>query len=858
MGNMDQHKAITSNLSALCLRLGMHDDDASIDELIGASFSRQLRLIDREDLLPHFAAHDDWQMRVVAALHPLTNPTDRHRLTHDEHVVVREGAIVSTPPAASVADQRGAGDEEASPAAHGHHAVSGHVSHEEFEQACRAATALIAEIATMKVVPGYVDLHREWFHYVVALFSVMSHVQRPADPWALPMMNQFFDEPKSFVELKRFARQVKEDGTDQWILSSVPPFIRFLERSDRQSGSAYLPRLAQIITVLGRAIISADGEVHPDEERVLREHIARLGNERSDAPVEVDGTSSAMADLEELIGLEPVKARVRGLAALAQVQSARRAANLGKIDISHHMAFTGNPGTGKTIVARLVGRIFKELGLLRQGHLVEVDRAGLVAKYVGQTAQLVMEVVEKASGGVLFIDEAYSLTEGRGEGDFGLEAVDALIKAMEDQRSDLVVVFAGYSEPMGRFLHANPGLRSRVPNLIHFPDYETDELVAVFMLLAERAGLEVTQVAKDGVAEIARDLTASAPPGFGNAREMRNVLEASIQRQAFRLSRMKTIDRDSLTVLHAEDLPKPSASGHQGATRYSAHGTPDADSMDVVMSELEAMVGLHNVRREVDDAIALAHAAAVRRERGLKAPSPSQHMMLVGNPGTGKTTVARLLGRAFRLLGVLRTGHLVEVGRADLVGRYMGETAVKTASVIERARGGVLFIDEAYSLANPTAVHDYGTEAIDVLVQSMDSLRHDLIVVAAGYTEPMQRFAASNPGLASRFARILTFDDLDCRELAVVLERLVSSSGYHLTAEARDAAFQVLQADMAAGGASFGNARGVRNLFERSLRSQARRIFSIDAPTTEQLQMLTVEDFGLQEASWGRSRVGLN
>lgn len=258
-----------------------------------------------------------------------------------------------------------------------------------------------------------------------------------------------------------------------------------------------------------------------------------------------------MAELDGLIGLDPVKAEVRLVADLIQVQNLRRKRNLPVAESSRHLVFTGNPGTGKTTVARLLAQIYRTLEVVAKGHLVETDRSQLVAGYVGQTAIQVRTVVETALGGVLLIDEAYALARGD-ERDFGQEAIDTLVKLIEDHRDDVVVIAAGYPDEMATFVNSNPGLRSRFPKTIAFPDYSDDELVAIFLSMAKKSAYscaaDVTTHLKGWFAAQPRD------KGFGNARLARNLFEAAVARQASRVVDLKEPTDEQLMALTVDDI----------------------------------------------------------------------------------------------------------------------------------------------------------------------------------------------------------------------------------------------------------------------------------------------------------------
>ncbi len=267
-------------------------------------------------------------------------------------------------------------------------------------------------------------------------------------------------------------------------------------------------------------------------------------------------TGELFAELDELVGLEPVKREIRRVADLLTVERLRRERDLPVAPQSRHLVFTGNPGTGKTTVARLVAQLYRALGVVERGHLVETDRAGLVAGFIGQTATRVTEVVDAATDGVLLIDEAYALIRGD-DRDFGREAIDTLVKLMEDRRDRLVVIVAGYTAEMDAFIGSNPGLRSRFPRVIHFPDYSADELLRIFAMLAEAHHYELS----DGAREQVRAHFATVPrgPGFGNGRLARNLFEEACAQQASRLVRIEDVSRDDLVRLVAEDIPDPGA-----------------------------------------------------------------------------------------------------------------------------------------------------------------------------------------------------------------------------------------------------------------------------------------------------------
>ncbi|GAA4792708.1 right-handed parallel beta-helix repeat-containing protein [Streptomyces ziwulingensis] len=564
------------------------------------------------------------------------------------------------------------------------------------------------------------------------------------------------------------------------------------------------------------------------------------------APTAAAEPAGPLAELEELIGLENVKHQVSTLVNLNQLAERRRRLGMPVPSMSRHLIFAGPPGTGKTTVARLYGSILADLGVLRSGHLVEVARADLVAQIIGGTAIKTTEAFTSALGGVLFIDEAYTLTPEGSSNDFGREAVDTLLKLMEDHRDDVVVVAAGYSEQMESFLSANPGLASRFTRTIEFGNYAVEELVTITENMCLRHQFELGPLTREALAVRFEQMTRDA--SFGNGRAARAVFEDMVDRQAFRLAAMPDPGENDLTLLLPQDVGEAEADAVGGTPRGAA------DTADP-MAELEAMVGLGNVKREVADLVSLLSNARQRAAAGLPSPRISSHLVFTGPPGTGKTTVARLYAQLLHSLGVLPRSSLVEVARADLVGQYVGHTAQRTKEVFTSALGGVLFIDEAYTLTPEGSANDFGREAVDTLLKLMEDHRDEVVVIVAGYTEEMDRFLGSNPGLASRFSKYVEFEDYSTEELVTIVTRHAVTSGYECGADTL-AALRA-HVDAIPRDRSFGNARLARRLLETMMTSQARRLGSLASPSLADLTTLLPEDLPAGEHPARRPRAAL-
>ncbi|WP_406252774.1 AAA family ATPase [Streptomyces atratus] len=543
---------------------------------------------------------------------------------------------------------------------------------------------------------------------------------------------------------------------------------------------------------------------HPEKARAWKAWLERLatapGGELTVAAVREKGADVSAADsrspwerLAAMPGLDAVRAHFEQLRASVETLDALRAE--GRTTAveppSLHLVFSGNPGTGKTTVARLVGELYRDLGLLRRGHVVETKTSDLVAGYVGQTAGLTNATVDRALEGVLFIDEAYGLSDQR-EG-FGGEAIQTLVARMENDRGRLVVILAGYPDKMREFLAADLGLPSRV-TVLDFPDYPPQTLYSIALRRLTECGATPSSETEGQLREIVFGMHRTRDESFGNARDMRTLADSVFDRWAGRV-------RGRLEVPAAPvDIPE----SYRG---FLPRPAPDPTES---LAELDRYVGLGPVRETLTDLVKRIRLRQARGQDGFAPP----HLLFTGPPGTGKTTVARLVGRIFRDLGLLRKGHVVEAGRATLVGEYQGHTAPLVRKAVQEALDGVLFIDEAYSLVSDARYGGYGKEAIDTLVPEMENRRGRLVVIAAGYPREMDTFLAANPGLGSRFTTRVPFPHYDTDDLVEILGRMAAEENCTLAEGVRERAGAWLGGTRLANPAEFGNARTVRKLLE--------------------------------------------
>jgi hypothetical protein len=481
-----------------------------------------------------------------------------------------------------------------------------------------------------------------------------------------------------------------------------------------------------------------------------------------------------------------------------------------------HVLLAGPAGTGQRPAARAYARALAAAGV-GSGSVHAVTATELVGPATWQLNPLVKvaDAFERAGAGVLLLEGLDRLTVA----DSGQEALEAIRRQLSDSRSPVTLVATAGADGTGPLAAANADLvrRFRVARTV---DLDSAGLTDLFVRLAGRAGVEVDD---DGRAAASEVLGSAKPSGaFRNARIAEAVLERALAERARR--------PEPGPLLEADDI-------RRGGLPKLATGS--APAVDEVMAELDDLIGLHDVKAELRRMIAEAALAGPRSRAGLRLASPTRHMVFMGNPGSAKTTIARLVAQAMAGYGLLATGQLVEVTRADLVARYIGQTAPRVQAVVERAIGGVLFIDEAYSLVQG-ASSDYGYEAVAMLLKLMEDHRDELVVIVAGYPNEMAGFLDSNPGFASRFARTLNFPDYEAGELLAIFDLFTRRAGAIVEPAARDQVATYLKA--LPRDRSFANGRTVRNLFERLLAAQAARLHGGARATDEQLRTLVEAD----------------
>lgn len=554
-----------------------------------------------------------------------------------------------------------------------------------------------------------------------------------------------------------------------------------------------------------------------------------------DLPVNVKDQSpeEILSLLDDLIGMNEVKTAVRRLCQTIQNNQKRSKLGLKAENPKIHIILTGNPGTGKTTVTRILGKLFYAMHLLPSDKVLERNALDLTAGFVGQTKDKVNELCDKAMGGILFIDEAYYLagTDG-GASSYATEAVGTLLTRMENDRGKFVVVAAGYKDEMQKFLKMNPGLDSRFGNKIHIDDYSAEELYQIFSLYVKKEQFILGEGAEVNVRNAIEDLCKNKDKDFSNARAVRNLFDTIKFNMDSRIAKYSAdeLTKESLTTILTSDIP------------YTENKTL---SVDEVFDELNELIGMEKVKKAIRELYDTVKINSELEKIGAKVNKPEIHIALTGNPGTGKTTVARILGKLFCSMKLLSSDKVIECDRSKIVAKYVGHTAQNVQRLCDDATGGILFIDEVYTLSTD----DFGREATDTLMKRMEDDRGKFIVVVAGYDDKMNEWMSLNEGLSSRFTHRIHIEDYNSEELYELFLLYVKKSGLILEDNAKPVCKAIINGLLKTKKRNFANGRTIRKLFDSVVRKKNSRVICLpeDERSKDVLTTIINSDFDLRD-----------
>jgi len=537
-----------------------------------------------------------------------------------------------------------------------------------------------------------------------------------------------------------------------------------------------------------------------------------------------------LSELDGLIGLKVIKHEVQNLIRHERANRRLRSIGIKTSNSDSHSLFIGSAGTGKTVVARMYADILWSLNKIPERKLVEVSKEDLVSPYVGETEVKTKEVIEKALGGVLFVDEAYMLagsTNPQGN-DYGKIALEIIMRAMENERGNLVVVFAGYENDIEKLLDTNEGLRSRFSRKFRFEDYSPKELAKIAHIMIQAEGFETNDVEKE-IEELMNSQYKSNQLS-GNARAVRKIASEIVSNHKIRM-----VEKNgSFYKINPEDVKVI------GKRKTGRSEETMLEMQKRAIEKLTNLVGLGKLKEEIKTWSNYIKIEKKREELNLNSDIITLHMTFKGAPGTGKTTVARIMGDILQSNGLLSRGHFKEVTRSDLVAEYMGQTSVKVKKLFKEMEGGILFIDEAYSLVQDEN-DSFGKEAVDTIIAEMENRRDDLVVILAGYSNKIEKLLETNPGFNSRINNHFEFPDYNSIELYELLKLTMKGRNLKLSPEAKVEVKKYIQMEKEQNKVD-GNGRWVRNLVDKMKKNQANRLSRGNEFTEEKLITIEKED----------------
>jgi SpoVK/Ycf46/Vps4 family AAA+-type ATPase len=704
-------------------------------------------------------------------------------------------------------------------------AVDGHLNDTVFSALERARPIInqlnlkdSSQSARLLNILGIQYFHEDKHEYSIYNFKQALAIYRKLDAFALSQHRILLwlaiiysqrDEPdlvnNCYVEALSLEPEIPLDHADEIgdNFYSIASF--YSSRHDPTRAAVLLERALQLKMLAPKHLHTAV-EVLEKELARVRKSIDQV-TKSTNRPL-----SNVLGEIEHMVGLEDVKMALKEHGVYMDFLRLRRKRGFDADEKPVlHAVFTGNPGTGKTTVAKLLGQIYHRLGLLSVGHVHVVVRADLVGASYGSGEELTRKALNAAKGGVLFVDEAYGLVRrfqlgAVDERDPGQQVIETLLPALTDPEGDIAIVLAGYPKEMEDLLNSNPGFRSRFKLNISFNDYTPPQLLQIAINKAGRDSFSLSEGAKAVLSENLEKAYQSRNKSFGNARYVHSLIDDC--KRALGLRCMARTDASKLSDQELSQITGTDVRTVIGARQSLVYHAPvNEKELAQALEELNSLIGLSNVKEFVNE---LVKVVRVYRQLGKDVLSEFKlHLVFADNPGTGKTTVARI----YSALGILDKGHLVECDRSTMIGQYIGHSEVLTKQKIEEALGGVLFIDEAYALMG--GENDFGVRVIEVLLKEMEDRRAQFFIIFAGYPAEMDLLMDSNPGLRSRVDRFVRFEDFSIEELKEIALDLIKRRELSLSPQAVTVLAKKLHLMKASKG--FANGRSVRTFIERTV-----------------------------------------
>lgn len=547
-------------------------------------------------------------------------------------------------------------------------------------------------------------------------------------------------------------------------------------------------------------------------------------------------------EFDNLVGLQNLKQSLKDFISYLEFVKERKAQGIETNEnISANCIFLGNPGTGKTTVARILGRFFKAIGILENGHVVEVDRTSLIGEYIGETAQKTEKVINQALGGILFIDEAYSLKRDKSSQDFGQEAIDIIIKRIEDYKDKFFVIAAGYPEPMENFINSNPGLKSRFTHHFYFDDYNSNELAEIFRIFSEKEKYTLNEKAEKFLIEILDSLIDNTDGSFGNARFIRNLFSESKIELSKRYHSLDDEEKNftNLNTILVNDIQ----SAWQNIHNRNNSIVKSNEKLDRYVNEINNLVALDNVKITFNKIISSIKVDKLKSERSISSIHKIYNSIFIAEPGSGTSTVARLFAKSLFASNKLSKGQLVEIDSSTFYGLSKIDAYLGIDELFKQLKGNVVLVNDVTTSLQ--CDKNFSDSLLQYFLKKLYLTGDDVVAILAGTKSEINFLVENFPVLESQFPNIFEFEPYTNRQLLEIALSICQKKNYQLDEGAWQQLLELIDKMRKEQNRNFYNARSIKELLNRAISIQEDRILSMPNIMSGDLMTITLEDLTL-------------
>ena len=544
-------------------------------------------------------------------------------------------------------------------------------------------------------------------------------------------------------------------------------------------------------------------------------------------------------EFDTLIGLKSLKQSLKDFITYLNFVSERKRQGIDTEEsIAANCIFLGNPGTGKTTVARLLGKFFRSIGILEHGHVIEVDRSELIGEYIGETEQKTEKVINQALGGILFIDEAYSLKREKTGKDFGQDAIDIILKRMEDHKGKFFVIAAGYPTPMQNFLESNPGLKSRFTHFFNFDNYSPEELTAIFKSFSAKEKYLLTPESEEMLTAKLENICAKPDESFGNARFIRNLFNETKIELSKRYQQLNEAERDfsSLNTVLKDDIQAALLNLER---RNTINGS-DERKVEKYITEVNSLVGLEDVKNTFNRILASIKVDKLKKDRSIASVPKNLNSFFIAEPGNGTTTVARLFAKSLKESGRLTKGQLIEIDSSTFYGLSKIDAYLMMDELSKKLLGNVILVNDA--VATLQCTDDFSDSLLQYFLKKLYIINDDVVAILAGNREEIDSVTNNFPVLGNQFPNKFIFEQFSARQLLEIAHSLCQKKNYQLDEGAWQQLFELINELKSEKRKNFYNARTIKDILNKAISIQEDRILLIDDIKDDDLMLITYDD----------------